>query len=74
MDDLQPSASFDFFIAGSPVSVFLLVDGTDVFTALKGFDQWHPYDEVDLADIAKMFALVSAKASQLKADLLASSR
>lgn len=74
MDDLKPSASFDFVIAGEPVSVFLLVDGTDVFSALKGFDQWHPYDENDLADIAQMFAKVSAKAAQLKADLLASSR
>lgn len=74
MDDLKPSASFDFVIAGSPVTVFLLVDGTDVFSALKGFDQWHPYDENDLADIAQMFAKVSAKAAQLKADLLTSSR
>jgi len=74
MDDLYPSASFDFVIAGAPVSVFLLVDGTDVFSALKGFDQWHPYDENDLADIAQMFAEVSAKAAQLKADLLLSSR
>lgn len=74
MDDLKPSASFDFFIAGSPVTVFLLVDGTDVFSALKAFDQWHPYDENDLADIAQMFAKVSAKAAQLKADLLTSSR
>lgn len=74
MDDLKPSASFDFVIAGSSVTVFLLVDGTDVFSALKGFDQWHPYDENDLADIAQMFAKVSAKAAQLKADLLTSSR
>lgn len=74
MDDLKPSASFDFVIAGEPVSVFLLVDGTDVFSALKGFDQWYPYDENDLADIAQMFAEVSAKAAQLKADLLLSSR
>jgi hypothetical protein len=74
MDDLKPSASFDFVIAGAPVSVFLLVDGTDVFTALKGFDSWHPYDENDLADIAQMFAKVSSKAAQLKADLLTSSR
>lgn len=74
MDDLHPSASFDFVISGAPVSVFLLVDGTDVFSALKGFDSWHPYDENDLADIAQMFAEVSAKAAQLKADLLLSSR
>lgn len=74
MDDIHPSASFDFVIAGAPVSVFLLVDGTDVFAALKGFDQWHPYDQNDLADIAQMFVQVSAKAAQLKADLPSSSR
>lgn len=72
--DIQPSASFQFVIDGQPVSVFLLVDGGDVFSCLRGFDPWHPYDEKDLADIAKMFALVSARAAQLKADLLVSSR
>lgn len=74
MDDLKPSASFSFVIAGEPVAVFLLAEGTDVFAALKGFDQWHPYDEKDLADIAQMFAQVSVEASRLKADLVASSR
>jgi len=71
---MQPLESFEFVIAGQPVVVFLAVDGSDVFSALKGFDQWHPYDEVDLAAIAAMFAKVSSRAAQIKADLLLSSR
>lgn len=67
--ELDRVESFEFFIAGDTVTAFLIVDGQDVFSAFKGLDQWHPYDDKDLADLAAMYVQLSVRAALIKADL-----